>query len=167
MIVYLKGDATDPQAKGPKLIIHICNTIGGWGRGFVLSVSKRWTAPERCYRNWHKNRIHSEVYGEDKVFELGAVQIVQVKHDTWVVNMIAQKGIGMGSNGPPIQYKALESCLQKVDLIAMEKQASIHAPRIGCSLSGGSWSKVEPLLSETLKNHMVYIYDVRGSTYNS
>lgn len=159
MIVYLKGDATDPQVKGPKLIIHICNTLGGWGRGFVLSISKRWLAPERYYRNWHKNRIHSEAYGEEKSFELGAVQIVQVKHDTWVINMIAQKGIKKGSNKQPIQYKALETCLRKVNLIAMEKQASIHAPRIGTGLSGGRWEVIEPIINDTLKNHVIYIYD--------
>ncbi len=39
-IQYLKGDATSPQAKGTKIIAHICNDIGGWGKGFVLAVSK-------------------------------------------------------------------------------------------------------------------------------
>ena len=37
----LKGDATSPQAKGPKIIAHACNDIGGWGAGFVVAVSKR------------------------------------------------------------------------------------------------------------------------------
>lgn len=34
-ITYLKGDATAPQAKGVKLIVHVCNDLGGWGKGFV------------------------------------------------------------------------------------------------------------------------------------
>ena len=25
----LKGDATSPQAKGPKIIVHVCNDLGG------------------------------------------------------------------------------------------------------------------------------------------
>jgi hypothetical protein len=30
-ISYLKGDASCPQAKGTKLICHVCNDIGGCG----------------------------------------------------------------------------------------------------------------------------------------
>lgn len=41
-IQYLKGDATNPQVEGNKIITHICNDIGGWGKGFVLAISKRW-----------------------------------------------------------------------------------------------------------------------------
>ncbi len=36
-ITYLTGDATQPQSAGPKLIVHVCNDIGGWGRGFVVA----------------------------------------------------------------------------------------------------------------------------------
>ncbi|MEV6001124.1 Appr-1-p processing protein, partial [Streptomyces griseomycini] len=28
--------------KGVKVIAHVCNDIGGWGKGFVLAVSRRW-----------------------------------------------------------------------------------------------------------------------------
>lgn len=44
----IAGDATVPQAKGPKLIAHVCNDRGGWGKGFVLAVSARWPEPERA-----------------------------------------------------------------------------------------------------------------------
>jgi len=46
-IVYLKGDATQPQAKGVKIIVHCCNDLGGWGKGFVLALRKRWPEPEQ------------------------------------------------------------------------------------------------------------------------
>ncbi|WP_261986759.1 hypothetical protein [Actinomadura sp. HBU206391] len=46
----IKGDATSPQAKGPKIITHVCNDRGGWGKGFVLAISRRWPEPEREYR---------------------------------------------------------------------------------------------------------------------
>jgi O-acetyl-ADP-ribose deacetylase (regulator of RNase III) len=45
-ISYLQGDATSPQAKGNKIIAHICNDLGRWGKGFVLAISKRWPEPE-------------------------------------------------------------------------------------------------------------------------
>lgn len=45
-IEYIKADATLPQSEGTIIITHICNDIGGWGKGFVLALSKRWKAPE-------------------------------------------------------------------------------------------------------------------------
>lgn len=33
---FVRGDATSPQAAGPKVIAHVCNDRGGWGKGFEL-----------------------------------------------------------------------------------------------------------------------------------
>jgi hypothetical protein len=38
-IRYLQGDAS-PQAKGPKIVAHLCNDLGGRGKGIVLAVSR-------------------------------------------------------------------------------------------------------------------------------
>ena len=35
-ITYLQGDATQPQASGIKIIVHVCNDLGGWGKGFEI-----------------------------------------------------------------------------------------------------------------------------------
>ena len=45
-IQYLKGDATAPKTHGKKIIVHVCNDIGKWGKGFVLAISKRWKEPQ-------------------------------------------------------------------------------------------------------------------------
>lgn len=71
-IIYLKGDATSPQASGTKIIAHISNDIGGWGKGFVLAISKRWPEPEKAFRLWHRERANND-------FALGSIQIVQVE----------------------------------------------------------------------------------------
>lgn len=42
-LTILKGDATSPQAKGPKVIAHVCNDIGGWGKGWSAPPAKRVT----------------------------------------------------------------------------------------------------------------------------
>ena len=55
-IKYLVGDATKPQIAGNKIIAHICNDIGAWGRGFVLAVSKLSPVPEHRFREWYANR---------------------------------------------------------------------------------------------------------------
>ncbi|MFF1720208.1 macro domain-containing protein [Streptomyces sviceus] len=59
-IKYIRGDATAPSAKGVKLIAHVCNDIGGWGRGFVVSVSRRRPEPEAAYRAWHRGRASND-----------------------------------------------------------------------------------------------------------
>lgn len=153
-IQYIKGDATVPQAKGIKIIAHICNDIGGWGKGFVLAVSKRWEAPEKEYRNWHRSRSKNN-------FALGETQLIQVEKYIYVANMIGQKGIKTGSNDIPVRYEAIEKCLETLANEALTLNASVHMPRIGCGLAGGKWTEIEPIIERTLlnKNVEVFIYD--------
>ncbi|WP_328788995.1 MULTISPECIES: macro domain-containing protein [unclassified Streptomyces] len=153
-IRIIAGDATSPQAKGPKVIAHVCNDLGGWGKGFVVAVSRRWAEPEAAYRTWHRGRS-----GND--FGLGAVQLVQVKPDLWVANMVGQRGIRTGSGGPPVRYDAVERCLAALADRAVELGASVHMPRIGCGLAGGKWSRIEPLIANTLcaRDVEVTVYD--------
>lgn len=142
-IQYLKGDATIPQAKGVKIIAHICNNQGGWGKGFVLALSKRWSEPEKEYRLWHRNRSKNN-------FELGQIQLVKVNEFTYIANMIGQQGIKTGSKGVPVRYPAIHSCLKQLTEEAKTLNASVHMPRIGCGLAGGKWDKIEPLILDTL-----------------
>lgn len=153
-IQYLKGDATNPQAKGNKIIAHICNDIGGWGKGFVLAISKRWKEPEAAYRKWYAD-------GASGGFELGKMQFVPAQQNIWVANMLAQRGTKTGSKGPPIRYDALKKCLAQLTQHAQEHSASVHMPRIGCGLAGGKWEEVEPLIEQTLLANKVsvYVYD--------
>jgi O-acetyl-ADP-ribose deacetylase (regulator of RNase III) len=150
VITYLKGDATQPQGpEGLKIIAHICNNIGGWGRGFVISLSNRWSEPEIEYRKWSKQ----------DTFKLGAVQYVRVEPLLYVANMIAQEGYGKESK-PPIRYPALRNCLASLERQASRHKASIHMPRIGCGLAGGDWTEVEKLIQEKLGNLQVFVYDL-------
>jgi O-acetyl-ADP-ribose deacetylase (regulator of RNase III) len=153
-ITYIKGDATAPQTKGVKIIAHICNNIGGWGKGFVLAVSRRWSSPEKEYRKWHRERAKND-------FDLGAIQLIQVEKYIFVANMLGQQGIKRGSKGVPIRYEAVNECLQKLSEQALELNASVHMPRIGCGLAGGKWDKIEPLIQTNLidKNIKTIIYD--------
>ena len=151
-IVHLKGDATSPSSKGTKIIAHICNDIGGWGKGFVLAISKRWKEPENQYRKRHRDKNN---------FRLGEMCLVQVEPYIYVANMIAQKGIKTGSKGVPIRYDAVKKCLAALSQKAIELYACVHMPRIGCGLAGGKWEHIEPLNSDALtKNGInVYVYD--------
>ncbi|MFJ1529162.1 macro domain-containing protein [Streptomyces mirabilis] len=153
-ITYVRGDATAPSVKGVKLIAHVCNDIGGWGKGFVLALSRRWPEPEAAYRAWHRDRAHND-------FGPGATQFVQVEKYVWVANLIGQRGIRTGSKGVPVRYEAIGTGLAHVAIKAAELDASVHMPRIGCGLAGGDWSRVEPLILRRLveRGVAVTVYD--------
>ncbi|NEB63839.1 macro domain-containing protein [Streptomyces diastaticus] len=153
-IRYVRGDATTPTAKGVKVIAHVCNDLGGWGKGFVLAVSRRWPEPEAAYRAWHRDRAAND-------FALGAVQFVQVEPYVWVANMIGRHGMRRGSKGVPLRYEALGTALGRLAGGAAELDASVHMPRMGCGLAGGTWSCVEPLITERLTGRgiPVTVYD--------
>ncbi|MFI5569270.1 macro domain-containing protein [Streptomyces sp. NPDC051740] len=153
-ITYVRGDATAPSVKGVKVIAHVCNDIGGWGKGFVLAVSRRWPEPEAAYRAWHRDRAAND-------FGLGAVRLVQVDRYVWVANMIGQRGTRTGSKGVPVRYEAIDTALGRLADRATELNASVHMPRIGCGLAGGRWSRVEPLITERLveRGIPVTVYD--------
>jgi len=149
---YLIGDATDPIIK-PALICHVCNSVNGWGRGFVMSLSSINKKPEEAYHKWYEENRES--------FVLGAIQIVPFTKDTWVGNMIAQHGVRWEGKVPPIRYDALETCLKRAYKYAKNNSLTVAAPRLGCVLSGGTWDRIE----EIIKNTMLvdtYIYTLES-----
>jgi O-acetyl-ADP-ribose deacetylase (regulator of RNase III) len=156
-IQYVVGDATHPVGDGVKFLCHVCNDMGAWGAGFVLAVSSRWGTPEKSYRLWAKSK-----FSPDSTFRLGAIELVQVEPMVFVANMIAQT-LGWSSlQGPPIRYEALSECLHKLAQNAKIYNASVHMPRIGAGLAGGSWSKIEEIIKESLVDEgvSVTVYDL-------
>jgi O-acetyl-ADP-ribose deacetylase (regulator of RNase III) len=140
-VTYTVGDATQPATR-PAVIAHVCNDIGGWGRGFVLALSKQWVEPETAYREWASRN--------DGTFALGEVQFVPVETRLWIANMIAQHDVRVKAGVPPIRYDALRRALQKVAHFCSANGASVHMPRIGCGLAGGDWSIVSGIIESEL-----------------
>jgi O-acetyl-ADP-ribose deacetylase (regulator of RNase III) len=155
MIRYVTGDATAQCEPGPKIVAHICNDVGGWGRGFVVAISNRWRAPEEAYRRWFAE-------GGDSPFALGEVQFVQVAESVWIANMIGQHDTRTIEGVPPVRYDAAEAALLKVAAFAHSRAASVHMPRIGCGLAGGEWGKIEQIIYRTLVEAQVpvFVYDL-------
>lgn len=136
----VKGDATVPDGAGHKLIMHICNNCGRWGKGFVKNISKRWLKPEKAYRKLD-------------AYNLGDIQVVPVTDGVTVVNMIAQNGFG----GVAVDYNALHECLIKVRETARRLNASVHGPKIGTGLGGGDWHIIARLIDDELSDHNVAV----------
>jgi O-acetyl-ADP-ribose deacetylase (regulator of RNase III) len=152
-INYIKGDATQPIGSGVKVITHVCNSVGGWGAGFVVALSRRWPQPESSYRNWFKNRSVKE-------FKLGEVQLVQVEEEVFVANIIGQEGIGWSKGIPPVRYEAIRQALSQVRQYCITLNASVHMPLMGAGLAGGEWSEIEKIVEEELCE-----YNIPVTTY--
>lgn len=175
MIKYVIGDATNPidtkneikegeegedgedgeeYVNEIKIIIHVCNDINRWGKGFVLAVSKKWKEPAIEYHKMSK--------------KLGDISVLKVEENVYVANMIGQHGIYAktidGKLTQPIRYDALKECIEKVVEFVQntfpDKYVSFHMPRIGCGLAGGKWFEVEKIISTELKNYNVVVYDL-------
>lgn len=160
-IRYAIGDATAPVGDGPKLIAHVANDVGAWGAGFTAAINERWMQPYRDYRDWYiaSGRLAQPV----PAFGLGGTCFTEVDDSLWVASMVAQHGTRGWDNPKPIRYGPLERCLAEVGRFAQWKSASVHMPRIGCGLAGGSWDVVEPLIQDALcaRGIAVTVYDLK------
>lgn len=160
MINYVKGDATDPgkfvdlSAQNPAIIAHCCNNKGGWGKGFVLALSKRWAEPEANYRSWAK--------GPNEL-NMGAVSFAEIPNENiTVANIIGQDGYRKTYQDKTVhvKYDAIRSGLKTVFLRAAHTNASVHMPRMGCGLAGGEWTEIEKILSPWAEfGFNIYVYD--------
>ena len=146
MITYIKGDATKPKYSGMKILCHVNNNIGKWGKGFVLAVSNKWPETRKNFLKLGK-------------WTLGDVQFVHVENDIIVANMVAQDGIGI-PNKRRIDYNALKKCFKIVAEYAKTFDCSIHMPRIGCGLGGGKWEDTEDVIDDTMTGLDIFVYDL-------
>lgn len=165
-IKYVTGDVTDPINDGnDAYIVHCCNDIGGWGAGVVLAISARWPEPEAEYRSWAVNSDTQEVRPP---FQLGSIQVVPVEEGIRVVNLIGQHKTWAKDGVPPVRYEAIREGLRTLVNTHAEGSMTIHAPRFGASLAGGSWAVIEAILIEECVNRGVdvIVYDFLGSTFN-
>lgn len=148
-IKYVYDDlfAHSESLSGPRFILHQCNNKGGWGRGFVLELSKRWPEPERAYRNREE-------------YPLGDFDIIKVEPETYVVNIIGQEGYGNSARTGIVYTKldALEEAFLKLST-TLPQNAVVHCPKLGAGLAGGDWSEIEKLLPLIQRPVTVFVHE--------
>lgn len=144
-VIFLQGDATVPVMDGV-MIVHIVNNLGKWGKGFVLSLSKRYYSCRDAYLSLYENT--------DKP-KLGYVQIVCVDNDKkiYIGNMFAQDGIKKNKHDSKryVSYDALSECLAQVaEYCLINRIYSVQMPLIGTGLAGGNWDEIQLIVEREL-----------------
>jgi O-acetyl-ADP-ribose deacetylase (regulator of RNase III) len=168
MIHHVTGDATAPvDTNSPRVIAHVCNDLGKWGRGFVVPLGARHPNAEAQYRSWHRHGFYYEptLYNAPEAgpmtrvdFRLGAVQFVAVDRHLWVANMVAQAGLPSAQNPRPLSLSALAQALADVEAFAVRTGSTVHMPRIGTGYGGHSWPMVEAVVGHHLGAVDAYVY---------
>ena len=88
-IKFEYGDATKPRGDGRKIIAHVVNTSAGLGFGFGKSISKNYPEVRQAVQRWKEKKVN---------FRLGKTNFIQISHDLFIVQMLAQKGL-FGKDG--------------------------------------------------------------------
>lgn len=137
-ITIKKGNAIPYNSEEKYMIVHVCNNIGKWGKGFVIELGK-W-APEA-----------KKVYLEEKSYTLGGVIFVSLENKNWVANVIGQDGIYNEKSNPiPIKYDALRKGLNSVGKMAEVLKLNIRMPKIGTGLAKGNWETILEIIKEEI-----------------
>src|SRR5690606_18425119 len=100
-------------------------------------------------------------------FKLGNTRIVQVSDDTFVCQMLAQKGLFAKGDEIPLRYKELKECLTSLRKVSLENGYSIHMPAIGAGQAGGDWDIIIGMIHDELVNFglKVNIYLLPGKSF--
>lgn len=149
----IKGDLFKSITNETRIMIpHVCNDIGAFGAGFVVSLSKFNKDAEKYYRLWFQDKTavnHPLVWTSRRAdFSLGESQIVQILGAVYVANMIGQRGIISSNNRKPIRYAALIKCMENVADFCVKNKCEIRCPRFGSGLAGGDVRLIEELMRE-------------------
>jgi len=166
--IYINGSVLEPVGNEDdiKIITHVCNNRGGWGKGFVLELNKLSPLPKKEYKKWFQYKKYK---GID--FDMGNVQFVWINKNTVVANTIAQNGFFSQYNKIPFSYTAFTCALNKIVAYINKQQEhykrftfSVHVPYlIGCGYGKGSWNLVERVLQENVckKGVKLYVYNYK------
>ena len=153
MLQQVEGNVFDHvhDNDGKTVILHICNNVGGYGKGFAKELAEVYPKARVAYRKWYQSK---------NGFALGEVQFVKVEDGVYVVNMVAQEGFRTENNPIAVRYEALEECLRKIKNSAVLRNAEIILPKIGTGYGGGQWGKIKSILEKELEGASMTVYEM-------
>ena len=140
-IRVVHGDIFRPRGSGPKILCQMVNDRATkWGGGVARKMASRYPDAETSFAG--------QFVEIPRNHRLGTVVFAKATEDITVASLIAQEGFGR-SLFPRIRYRALAQCLETISTRALNKNESVHMPKIGTGVSGGDWLTIEELLDDT------------------
>lgn len=143
-IRYIEGSIFD---RNTRVVVHGCNAMGAFGKGFAYQVQKRH--PEAHAR-------YLEAF-DDGALEPGAVVWAQCR-GRLIGNMVTQPAYGY-DGGQYVDYDAFRACMRAVNAAAAGGVAgsefpagfrSVCMPLVGTDLGGGDWGILSSIVEEEL-----------------
>lgn len=161
-ICYKTGNLTFPEGPGTKVIAHICRFDGVWKTTVGSEISKVWPEVHQQYHLWYSDPQRPKGFAwlpkemASQLFNMGNVQLIEVKPDIFIANMVAHRGRKTENGAKLISYSALAECLGRVGEYARENNATVHIPRQD-DLKDYVWEEVKKLIEENLCKHGVEV----------
>ena len=147
MITYIKGDLLKTDCE---VIAHGCNCRLSMKSGVAKVITKKFSkvrAADNTFMGGYATR--------DKLGEVDFVN-VNSKKIKIVANCYTQYDYNRHSK--PLDYDALDICLEKLKEFVVENDYTLALPKIGCGLAGGSWSRVEKMINDIFGDIEVKVY---------
>lgn len=151
---FVHGNVLKPVGTGTKVICQLVNDQARvWGGGVARAAAQQYPSAHQKFSEWFVQTPRRE--------RLGKVHFSSAGPEIVIASLIAQEGYG-ASSSPRIRYAPLERCFSTVAQFAIDREASVHLPRIGVGQSGGAWDTVEEIIRDTLVSRgiCVRIYDL-------
>lgn len=154
-VAYRTGDVTRP-VEHPVILAHVSNDVGRFGgrASVATAIAARWPHVRGQFLSWSRATPAAD--------RLGQVVFVEAEPGIQVANMVAQRGLPGRSNPSPLHLDALETCLRSVALVARDDTMGVTAvvmPRLGTGYGGHTWTEVELVITRTLIDVPVTVYD--------
>jgi len=158
-IYTVNGDATQPRGDGNRIVVQVVNTSGATGFGFGKAMSVKWPASKTALNHWKGQRD----------FKLGETKLTQLSSNTYVFQIVAQKGVRPKHPGETIlSYVALQKSLEELRGVCFSLNASVHMPMIGAGQAKGDWNIIQGIVYDELVQHQinVTVYVLPGTKFN-
>lgn len=140
---YFTGDIL---LSNEKIIVHGCNCKGAMGAGIAKAIAHKY--PEVLAE-------HKQQYLKSGLV-LGSVQYVAT-NDRIIINAMTQKNYG---HGRQVSYDAIEQCMITINKDFRGIDDAISMPKIGAGLGGGNWNIIEKIITETITDIDVHVYEL-------
>jgi O-acetyl-ADP-ribose deacetylase (regulator of RNase III) len=142
MITEITGNIIDLAFAGEiQVLVHGCNCKGYMGKGLALEIKER--CPEAYVANKNSPRM------------LGTYSSAIINNSFFVVNAYTQDRIRNYVGERVVNYEAVYRSLEHIKIAFTG--TIFGMPRIGCSLAGGNWRIIEPMIEEIFEEDNVFI----------